>query len=170
MWLADRPDIVESMPLLGGVREQALAFLDLMLGALPIVDDATFDSLLTGGRDALVAEWAAFQATTPLVVTPVMSTQPTCARCRPRRPARGHLQPACVRRSTSSACPRGRTGRPGGSRPIGLRGSSGRRGARTCASPRAEVLEAASEPMKTDRPRWVAPRDQVATSAGRRVA
>ena len=40
------------------------------------IDDATFDSLLAGGRDALIAEWTAFQASTPLILAPVM-TQPT---------------------------------------------------------------------------------------------
>lgn len=72
-------DVVESLPILQQVcGDQALQFLDLMVAAIPQVDDAAFDALLGERRAQLVDQWARFQATIPLVVTPVL-TQPTFA-------------------------------------------------------------------------------------------
>ncbi|MEA3217644.1 MAG: amidase, partial [Acidimicrobiia bacterium] len=72
-------DVAESLPVLRDVcGDQALQFLDLMVAVIPSVDDAAFESLLTERRAQLIDEWARFQTTIPLVVTPVL-TQPTFA-------------------------------------------------------------------------------------------
>lgn len=72
-------DVAESLPVLKGVcGDQALQFLDLMLTVIPRVDDAALGALLGERRVQLVEEWARFQTTVPLVVTPVL-TQPTFA-------------------------------------------------------------------------------------------
>jgi len=155
MWLVlIGHDIAEVMPLLREVcGEQALAFLDLMLGALPNIDDATFDSLITGGRDALIAEWAAFQATTPLVVAPVM-TQPTYS------PGADLVDPLAVTASLACVPPLNLLGLPAavvpvgrsGNRPIGaqLIGPAWREDVCLAA---AEVLEAAGAPVTPIDPR-----------------
>ena len=49
-----------------------------MVAVIPAVDDAAFDEILGERRARLVDEWARFQATIPVVVTPVL-TQPTYA-------------------------------------------------------------------------------------------
>jgi amidase len=72
-------DVAESLPVLRGVcGDQALQFLDLILSVIPEIDDAAFDALLDQRRAKLVDEWARFQTTVPLIVTPVL-TQPTFA-------------------------------------------------------------------------------------------
>ena len=118
-----------------------------------MVDDATFDSLLTGGRDALIAEWAAFQTTTPLVVAPVM-TQPTYA------PGADLVDPLGVTASLACVPPINLLGLPAAVVPVGR---SGRRpiGAQligpawredVCLAA-AEVLEAAGAPVTPIDPR-----------------
>jgi amidase len=72
-------DVAASLPALQDVcGDRALQFLDLMLTVIPDVDDAAFDALLGERRSRLIDEWAAFNTTVPLVVTPVL-TQPTFA-------------------------------------------------------------------------------------------
>jgi amidase len=72
-------DVAASLPILREVGgEQALQFIDMMMSVIPIVDEETFAVLVAERRPQLVAEWATFQAGTPLVLTPVM-TQPTYA-------------------------------------------------------------------------------------------
>ena len=155
MWLAlIGHDIVESMPVLRQVcGEQALAFLDLMLGALPTIDDTAFDSLLAGGRNALIAEWAAFQVATPLILAPVL-TQPTYA------PGADLVDPLAVTASLACVPPVNLLGLPAavvpvgrsGKRPIGaqLIGPAWREDVCLAA---AEVLEAAGAPVTPIDPR-----------------
>lgn len=72
-------DVVELSPILQQVcGDQALQFIELMRAVIPDVDEAAFDGLLRERRPQLVDEWARFQTTIPLVVTPVL-TQPTFA-------------------------------------------------------------------------------------------
>jgi amidase len=79
-WLAVMGhDVVESLPIVRQVcGEQALRFLDLMVGAIPAVDEAAFEGLLGERRARLAEAWGRFQATVPVVVTPAL-TQPTFA-------------------------------------------------------------------------------------------
>jgi amidase len=155
MWLGlIGHDIVESMPILREIcGEQALAFLDLMLQALPTLDDETFAAQLRSGRDALVAEWAAFQATTPLVLAPVMA-QPTYA------PGADLVDPLAVTSSLACVPPLNLLGLPAavvpvgrsGTRPIGaqLVGPAFREDVCLAA---AEVLEAAGAAVTPVDPR-----------------
>jgi amidase len=109
-------DIVESMPILQAVcGEQALQFLELMLGALPHIDLDAFESLMHEGRDAFIAEWAAFQASTPLVVAPVM-TQPTYA------PGADLVDPLGVTASLACVPPINLLGLPAAVVPVGRTG------------------------------------------------
>jgi amidase len=72
-------DVADSLAALKDLcGDQALQFLDLMLTAIPSVDNAAFEALLGARRSHLIVEWAAFNTNVPLVVTPVL-TQPTFA-------------------------------------------------------------------------------------------
>ena len=155
MWLAlIGHDIIESMPVLRQIcGEQGLAFLDLMVSALPTIDDETFDAQLNGGRDALIAEWAAFQSSTPLVVAPVM-TQPTYA------PGADLVDPLSVLASLACVPPLNLLGLPAavvpvgrsGNRPIGAQLIGPAQREDVCLSA-AEVLEAAGSPVVPIDPR-----------------
>ena len=71
-------DVVEGYPQLAEVcGESALQFLDLMRAVIPVRDEADFAATFER-RTELGAEWAAYQADTPIVLTTVMQ-QPTFA-------------------------------------------------------------------------------------------
>jgi amidase len=79
LWLAlIGHDVVELTPILEQIcGDQALMFIALMRAVIPPIDDDAFEALFVQ-RAALVEQWAAYQARTPLVLAPVM-TQPTYA-------------------------------------------------------------------------------------------